>query len=68
MLTYLVLVLTSKKDKKVDLVAVKEIPDTFVYDDCLTTMDIIVVGFNLYIVMGLFNGKLASLLLMFRNC
>jgi len=68
MLTYLVLVLTSKKDKKVDLVAVKEIPDTFVYDDCLTTMDIIVVGFNLYIVMGLFNGKLASLLFMFRNC
>ncbi len=53
----IVLVLTSKKDKKVDFVAVKEIPDSFVYEDCITAMDIIAVGYYLYIVMGLFNGN-----------
>jgi hypothetical protein len=53
-----VYVLVSKKDKKFELIEVKDLPGTFIYEDSLASMEVKIVDLQLFIVMGFFDGKL----------
>lgn len=52
-----VYVLVSKKDKKFELIEVKDVPDTFMYEDSLASMEVRIFDYQLFIAMGFFDGN-----------
>lgn len=49
-----------KKDKKVDLLQIKDFPEEMKFDDVIVCMDTFIVGFMIYIAFGLMDGKVVE--------